>query len=272
MMPQPGEVRAATTSLHGRTAIVTGAARGIGYAIAHRLAREGANVAIADIDGQGAADASARIGELTGQPTVAVTIDVTDADSVRQGLARAEEAVGVCDIAVVNAGILLIKQALDTSLGEFNKVQQVNLLGAFTTATAFARRLAELGKPGAIVMNASIAGVRAMHGNSAYSASKFGMIGLTQALALDLAPAGVRVNAVCPGQIDTQMMDSVLATHAAESGSTAHSERARLESRVPLGRLGTVEDVAEAVLFLASDMSRYITGQHLVVDGGWLLT
>lgn len=258
--------------LAGRVALVTGAARGLGFAIASRLAAAGAAVVLADVDGAGVADAAARLREDGAGPCLGVAMDVTDADSVEQGLSAAEDAFGLCDVVVANAGIVLIKPALEIGPAQFERVQRVNLLGSFTTATAAARRLAAAGRPGSIVLNSSLFGLRGAAGNAAYSASKFGMIGLTEALAADLAPHGIRVNAVCPGQIESEMMQEVFRGRAAQAGTTAEAEFARFLQRIPLGRLGSGQEVADSFLFLAGDLSRYITGQHIVVDGGWSLT
>ena len=271
-MSQTLESAAGYGLLTGRRAIVTGGARGIGQAIAHRFALEGADVAIVDIDADGAAAAAAEIAHRTGVATVGLGVDVSDPDGLRAAADQVQAAIGLCDVIVPNAGILVLKPVLEISDAEFARVMQVNLNGAFTTATEFARRLTEAGQPGSVVFSASLFALRGGAGNAAYSASKFGMVGLAQSMAADLAAAGIRVNTVCPGQIDTEMLRQMFIDRAERSGLTAQQEQAAFESRIPFKRLGKVSEVADIYVFLASPLSGYVTGQSVVVDGGWMVS
>lgn len=237
-----------TRLLEGRTALITGAARGIGRAVATALADHGARVVAADL-------AAPDIPGVEG-----IAFDVTDEAATE----AAFDALGACpDVVIPNAGILHLGPVADTPANRFAAVLEVNLTGAFLTARAAARRMTA---GGAIVFTASLFGVRGGAGNAAYAASKFGMVGLMQSMAADLAPRGVAVNAVAPGQIQTEMMDQLVTSRLADG---LDDPRARLLARIPMGRLGTPEELAGVYVWLASPLSGYVTGQTIVVDGGW---
>ncbi len=252
--------------LENRVAVVTGAARGIGRAVAEAFAAHGAKVALADVEADAVAATAAAIGE---ERALALPLDVTDEAATERAADAVEERFGLADAIVPNAGILHLAQALDTDVATFRRVLEVNLTGAFVTATVFARRLKASGRPGAVVFTSSLFGLRGGRENAAYSASKFGMVGLMECMAAELAPADIRVNAVCPGQMDTDMIRKLFADRARLQNVGPEAVRGRLEARIPAGRLGTMDELAGTYVWLASALSGYVTGQSIVVDGGW---
>jgi NAD(P)-dependent dehydrogenase (short-subunit alcohol dehydrogenase family) len=253
--------------LEGRSAFVTGGAQGIGLAIARAFLEHGARVTVADVSTDALQAGRAALEGLG--PVRAVRLDVTDLAATEAAAAAAEAEQGGIGIVVPNAGVLVLKPAVDLSLGEWRRVIDTNLTGAFVTATVFARRMIAGGRGGRIILTSSLFGLRGGAGNGAYSASKFGVVGLMQSLAAELAPHGILANCVCPGQIQTAMLDSLFEERAAAQGTQAAELKADFERRIPLRRLGAREEVADAYFYLASDLSRYVTGQSLVVDGGW---
>lgn len=252
-----------TTLLVGRRALVTGAARGIGAAIAWQLAAHGAEIVVADVDVDTAETVAASI-RSNGGSASALALDITDEARVDAAFAG----LGPLDAVVVNAGILHLAHVVDMATDAWARVIDVNLTGSFFTARAAARSIRD---GGSIVCTASLFGLRGGRENGAYSASKFGLIGMAQSLAAELGPRGVRVNSLCPGQIHTEMIDRLLVERSALTGRTTDEVVADLVGRVPMGRMGTPEEVADVVVFLVSDLSRYVTGQSIVVDGGWLV-
>jgi sorbitol-6-phosphate 2-dehydrogenase len=255
--------------LPGVASIVTGAAQGLGEALARRLAAEGANVLLADVNLERAKQVAEEINRQTGRHTLAVAVDVTRAEQVQQMVQEAVRAFGRLDLLVSNAGILKSFEITEFPEDLWRRVIEVNLVGYFLCAREAARVMKEQ-RSGVIIQINSKSGKKGSFWNSAYAASKFGGIGLTQSIALDLAPYGIRVNAVCPGNLlDSPLwVDSLYEQYARKWGIKPEEVRQRYESKVPLGRGCTYEDVANVVVFLASPAASYMTGQAINVTGG----
>jgi NAD(P)-dependent dehydrogenase (short-subunit alcohol dehydrogenase family) len=234
-----------------RTVLVTGAGHGLGEAIARLAAARGARVGVLDLDGEAAAAVAA---DLPG--AVALQADTTDESAVVSAL---DELGDVPDGVVCNAGIVRFSPLRELELADWRAVVDVNLTGTFVTARAAARRMMDAGERGAIVSIASMNGVAPGPNAGAYAATKAGVIMLTQQMALEWGAHGIRCNAVAPGMIDAGMSTPIFADL---------EFRQRRESKVPLGRLGTAEDIAHATVWLLGDESAYVTGQTLLVDGG----
>ena len=258
--------------LRDRVALVTGAGQGLGEALARRLAAEGARVAIADVNGEAAERVAASLTE-GGARAVGLRANVTDEADVARMVGHTVESLGGLDILVANAGVLRAHDIQEFPLDDWRLVLEVNLTGYFLCAREAARVMAEQ-KRGTIIQINSKSGKKGSFRNSAYAASKFGGIGLTQSLALDLAPYGVRVNAVCPGNLldGSLWQGSLYEQYAKKWGITPEEVRKKYEEQVPLGRGCQYEDVANVVVFLASDESSYMTGQALNVTGGQQLS
>ena len=266
----PSPLPAASGLLTGRVAFITGGARGIGKAVAERFIRQGAAVVVGDIDEHTLASARGDLTRVAGADYVsAAVVDVTSETSVEGALRTCLDQHGRIDVVVANAGILYLRDVLDTPLDRWQRVLGVNLTGAFLTCQIFGRQLVKQGHGGRVILTSSLFGVRGGVENGAYSATKFGVIGLMQCLAAELATHNILVNAVCPGQVDTDMMHALFRDRAALRGDSEETVRHELEARVPLRRLATVEEIADMYVFLASDLNRYVTGQSLVADGGW---
>ncbi len=238
----------------GRSVIVTGGAQGIGAACARRFAQEGANVVIADLNHE-AGEALAR--EL---PCLFVPCDVGDKVQVEALVAQTLAAHGRIDVLVNNAGIFKAADFLDITEADFDAVLRVNLKGAFLVAQAVARAMVERGTRGAIVHMSSVNGVMAIPTIASYNVSKGGINQLTRAMALALADHGIRVNAVAPGTIATEL--------AAKAVLTSDDAKRRILGRTPMKRLGEPGEVADVVAWLASDAASYVTGEIVTVDGG----
>lgn len=252
--------------LTGRTAIVTGGASGIGRSICLRLAQEGAAVAVLDYNADGAAETAALATEH-GVEAVAVAVDVSDEASVERALDEVRAWRGDVDILVNCAGIIAIGTVEETSTEEWRRVFAVNLDGVFHTCRAVAPAMRARGS-GKIINMSSWFGKAGKPNYGAYSASKAAVIGLTQSLAMEMASAGVNVNAVCPGTIfETGMRDFADKLSAEKNLSTA-KERAKA---IPMGRVGKPEDISRVVAFLCSDEADYMTGQSINVTGGLLM-
>ena len=255
--------------LPGQAAIVTGAGQGLGKAIAERLAEEGANVLIADINFDAAQAVAKDIEVKSAGNAFAVKVDVTDEQQVAEMVQTAIREFGKLDILVSNAGILKAGEVIEFPTADWRKVIDVNLVGYFICAREAARVMVER-KKGVIIQINSKSGKKGSFKNSAYAAAKFGGIGLTQSLALEMAPHGIRVNAVCPGNLleGTLWQDSLFRQYSETQGLTEEQVREKYLSQVPLGRGCSYEDVCNVVVFLASDQSSYMTGQAINVTGG----
>ncbi len=240
----------------GKTAIVTGGSRGIGRAVCLELAAGGANVVFCYAGNDAAAHKTAQDVEAAGGRALALRCDVSDAAQVDALVSAAGERFGRIDILVNNAGITRDNLLLRMSEAEFDMVVAANLKGAFLCMKAVSKRMLKQ-RCGRIVNLSSVVGLRGNAGQVNYAASKAGIIGMTKSLAKELASRGVTVNAVAPGFIETDM-----------TAALSESARSAAQGSIPMGRLGTPEDVAKAVAFLAGDDAAYITGQVLAVDGG----
>ena len=256
-------------ALQDRIAVVTGGAQGLGRAICLRLAEEGAHVIIADINLQGAQETADDIAAQTQRRTLAVQVDVTQEEQVAAAMDRAIESFGQLDICVSNAGVLIAEAVDEFPAEKWRFVINVNLFGYFLVAK-HAARVMKPAQSGAIIQINSKSGKKGSYKNSAYAASKFGGIGLTQSLALELAEDKIRVNAICPGNLlDSPLwVDSLYAQYAKKWGITEEEVRKRYTDQVPMKRGCTYEDVSNVVVFLASDQSSYMTGQAINVTGG----
>ena len=243
-----------------KVAFVTGATSGIGRATALAFAREGASVVVADIAGAGVKE-TARLIEQAGGQALAGTCDVTRADDIRAALDATVERFGRFDVAFNNAGIeQAIKPAHEIGDDEWDRLVAVNLRGVFIAIKREVELMLAHGG-GAIVNTSSGAGVKGFAGNAAYAATRHGVIGLTKSAALDYADQGIRINAICPGIIDTEMMRRF-------TGDTDEG-RAAVIAQEPIGRMGRPEEIAAAVLYLSCDEAAFITGTALEIDGGW---
>jgi 2-deoxy-D-gluconate 3-dehydrogenase len=247
--------------LTGRTAIVTGGATGIGRGIVDRLHEAGANVVVADLDREGAKDVVDALRARPDGRAVPLAADVSDPDDVERMAAAAVDSFGSLDVLVNNAGIYPTRPLAELDLRTFRHVLDVNLTGLYLCTKVAAARMIEQGVGGRIVNITSIDALHpSMVGLAHYDASKHGAWGFTKNVALELAPHGIWVNAIAPGGIRTPGI-----------GDIDEETMAAFEAMIPMGRLGDPDEIGRAALFLASDLSSYMTGAQIVVDGGRLL-
>jgi meso-butanediol dehydrogenase / (S,S)-butanediol dehydrogenase / diacetyl reductase len=254
--------------LSGKTALVTGAATGIGLAIARALAAHGVRVALADIDHDGARIAASEIGG----GAFGVRVDVRDRASVEAAVETVLANGGALDLAVANAGVSSMRRANEITDADWDFNMDVNARGVFLTNQIVVRSFLARGVRGAIVNTASLAAKVGAPLLAHYSASKFAVLGWTQGLAREMAPHGIRVNAVCPGFVSTGMQHREIAWEAELRGITPERVVEEYIAQTPLGRLEQPEDIAGLVVFLLSDAARFMTGQGINVTGGVYMT
>jgi 2-deoxy-D-gluconate 3-dehydrogenase len=259
-------------SLAGKAAVVTGGAMGIGLAIATRLAEAGAAVVLADVD-LAAAEAAAKALRSRGLGAEAVRTDVADETGVRELIDGAVERHGGVDILVNNAGIFPNILVMNMTTQDFRQVIDVNLVGVFLCTRVVAEHMIRRGRGGRII---NITSIDALHPSSAglahYDASKHGVWGFTKNIALELAPHDIRVNAIAPGGIATPGVAAAQSTAQLPTGVDMSVMLEAFLAKIPMRRIGDPDDIARAALFLASDLSSYMTGSQIVVDGGVLLS
>jgi NAD(P)-dependent dehydrogenase (short-subunit alcohol dehydrogenase family) len=240
-----------------KVVVITGGAGGMGVEFCAAFASEGAKVVLSDAFEPGVKQAAAALKEL-GHEVIPLVLDVADEDSVKRAFDRVVAEHGSIDVLVCGAGVRPVGGALEQPLSDWELCMRVNLTGVFVCARNAARHMLKKGS-GSIINIASVNGVRAVTGMAAYNASKAAVISLTQTLACELSPLGIRVNAILPAQVETPMI-------AEQVGA----ERTRREERIPLGRYGKPREIAAAACFLASDDASFVTGHPFAVDGGYL--
>ncbi len=261
-MPNPTTLLA--SDLKGKTAIVTGGATGIGRAIAGSLAAHGVRIVLADLNLDAAKKAAAELGP----DALAFGLDVSKRAEVERSFALIEKTVGHYDILIANAGVSTMNRAIDITDEEWDFNFAVNIKGVFLTNQAAVRYFLKTERKGVIVNTASLAAKVGAPLLAHYSASKFAVLGWTQSLAREVAPQGIRVNAVCPGFVKTSMQDREVAWEAQLRGITPEQVIKEYVAQTPLGRLETPEDIAGLATFLCSDAARFMTGQGINVTGG----
>jgi meso-butanediol dehydrogenase/(S,S)-butanediol dehydrogenase/diacetyl reductase len=261
-MPNP--ITLLASDLKGKTAIVTGGATGIGRAIAGSLAAHGVRIVLADLD----LDAAKKAATEIGPDALAFGLDVSKRAEVERSFALIEKTVGNYDILIANAGVSTMNRAIDITDEEWDFNFAVNIKGVFLTNQAAVRYFLKTERKGVIINTASLAAKVGAPLLAHYSASKFAVLGWTQSLAREVAPQGIRVNAVCPGFVKTSMQDREVAWEAQLRGITPEQVIKEYVAQTPLGRLETPDDIAGLATFLCSDAARFMTGQGINVTGG----
>jgi len=263
-----GEAKRYEARMRGKVAIVTGGARGLGRAVAERLSKEGAAVCVMSLHGESAQAAAGEIANKFGA-TIAVGGDIAVEDDVRACVERTVSMFGRLDIMVNNAGTIAVDSVADTSVEEWDRVIATNLRGTFLGCREAARQMIRQGEGGRILNCSSGAGRRGSGLIAAYTASKFGIIGLTQSLAVELARHRITVNAYCPGHVtSTPMWDYLAQRFSQLNGLTPADVKSGVVHEAPLDRAGTPEEIAGLVAYLASDEAAFITGESVLIDGG----
>jgi NAD(P)-dependent dehydrogenase (short-subunit alcohol dehydrogenase family) len=250
--------------------VITGAANGIGKACVERFGREGARVALLDIDAEGLRTTVAECME-EGFEVVDMVCDATDAEAVQDAVKTVHEKWGRLDVLVTSAGVYTAAPLPEVPLDQWKRTLEINLTGVFLVNQAVSSIMMEQGR-GSIINIASMAGKTSWPATAEYSASKTGVIGLTRSVAMELAPYGVTVNAVCPGNTLTEMVRSVAGIVGEAEGMTGPEWLEMRANDCPMGRLGQPWEIAGVIAFLASEDSRYLTGQALEVDGGMVMS
>ena len=251
-----------------KTALVTGGSGGIGRAVVEAFCRAGGRAIVADLDFKSAEDVAAAVG----RGSFALRLDVSRIETLESEIGAAAERAGRIDLLVNNAAIFDMMPLLEVTPQSFDRLFAVNVRGFFFVMQAVARLMAADGRGGRIVNMASQAGRRGEAPSAIYAATKATVISLTQSAALALIGQNIRVNAVAPGVIDTAMWDRVDALHAKQFGLPLGEKKRQVGLAVPLGRMGRAEEIARAVMFLASDEADYVVGQTFNVDGGNVLS
>jgi NAD(P)-dependent dehydrogenase (short-subunit alcohol dehydrogenase family) len=250
------------TSLNGRTAVITGGARGIGLAIARSLAADGANVALLDLL-ENVQDTAQEIADKYGVQAFGQRLDVTDQNATEAAFDAISDRLGVPQVLLTAAGIEINGDSIEVSADQWRKVIDVNLTGTFFSAQSFGRGLLKAGLPGSAILISSMSGsiVNVPQWAASYNASKAAVAHLGKSLAVEWAAAGIRVNSIAPGYVLTDLTQQIIDREPAIKDDWI--------SRIPLGRMATPEDLSGLVSFLASDTSSYLTGQQIIIDGGY---
>ncbi|MFW0795685.1 SDR family oxidoreductase [Gordonia sp. CPCC 205515] len=249
-------------NLSDKTAVITGGARGIGYAVADSLAQQGAKIAILDLLDT-VESSAAQLHDKHGVETLGLHLDVTDQDATASAFDTVTKSLGVPQVLLTAAGIEINGDSVDVTAAQWRKVIDVNLTGTFFATQAFGRGLLEAGLPGSAVLVASMSGVivNVPQWAASYNASKAAVSHLGKSLAVEWAPAGIRVNSISPGYVLTDLTQEIIDREPALQDDWV--------ARIPQGRMATPEDLTGLVSFLASDASSYLTGQQIVIDGGY---